>query len=654
MTKKVKRIGRTLPIKLSSALLLATVLSSCQMNEVVSKLETSSQGSETTQATFASMIDMRNVNTEPRKYALKGLEALERQDLEDAQYNFNLAVKMDIRNSHLQFLNALTYHLQALNGRAEMFELAQTGYKMAEQFSPTNWLAPFYEGLLYKDMKNFGQAQDSFARALLLNRTNPDVLYHLAEASYYARDIETASSALRQLSQLHLSEAEMVRMAEVYAVVSAGENKPEQAKLYLETYLNNGSKERRGQYIQRRMQEWTDFHIRAERRKNLKLAQFSFGETEEEPPTPSASPTSPVESSPFSAFGGSENSSSSSVATQTEDNAEEEELQNAMVAVDVVIIRTEDDNSTSKGVNLLSGLKVQFGDPLSGTAALGYNYYKKSDYIDTTNTDYTRAITRAISIPSVTYSLNIANALTGRNEILARPTLVAMSGERSDFFSGMQVAAAAVSSGEGDSVSVDKEIGVKLAITPEILDGGFVRLDVEAERTFLTQPSSSVSFTYRLDTTKTNVNAAVTMKFGQTLILGGLSERERENDRDGVPFLQDIPLVQYFFSKQTSRDFNKSVLILITPRRSLPVDQTPEEFEKTIEKFTDSERAIEKLSYEFRDWFQPRPNVDSIFTHMQGNDLYREFREGDFPKESWSGKQGHIQRLFSVLEYLYY
>ena len=51
-----------------------------------------------------------------------------------------------------------------------------------------------------------------------------------------------------------------------------------------------------------------------------------------------------------------------------------------------------------------------------------------------------------------------------------------------------------------------------------------IRLHVVAERTFLTDPSNSVVFEFRLDTTKTNVNSTVTMKFDETLILGG-SER---------------------------------------------------------------------------------------------------------------------------------
>jgi len=65
----------------------------------------------------------------------------------------------------------------------------------------------------------------------------------------------------------------------------------------------------------------------------------------------------------------------------------------------------------------------------------------------------------------------------------------------------------------GDSVSIDKEIGVKLEVTPDVLPNDMLKLRVFAERTFLTQPSRSVEFQYRLDTTKTSVNATVAMKY---------------------------------------------------------------------------------------------------------------------------------------------
>jgi type II secretory pathway component GspD/PulD (secretin) len=58
------------------------------------------------------------------------------------------------------------------------------------------------------------------------------------------------------------------------------------------------------------------------------------------------------------------------------------------------------------------------------------------------------------------------------------------------------------------------------------------------------------------------------MQFGETLVLGGLSEKEDSVVRDGVPILQDVPVLQYFFSNEQTVDFHKSVLILITPRRA--------------------------------------------------------------------------------------
>jgi len=624
----------------------------------------------------------RLVNSEPRRITLAGLQALEANDLDAASAKFNQALKMDIRNSYLQFINSLTYHLRALDGNAQDFELARTGYALAQQFDPNNWLAAFYEGLLHKDLREFEKAQASFARAYLLERGNPDILFELAQASYYAQDLKTALGALRSLEKADLPLVQRRRLADLSAIVHAGANMPNAATRYLRNFEKQTKDARRVAYLRRRLAAWRDFHVRrtgSAPKSAFQLAQFVVPEGEGEPieavPVPKVEEKSleaPTNAEPTQEQGKEEQT------TETDSNPwfgpksepakkepagaadaplpeqEPTEAPNPMVVVDVVILRTEDDNTTSRGINLLSGLKIQFGDPLAGTAGLSFSRQKTDDRVDPDDSVNTRTVTRLISLPAVSYSLNIANAAQARNEILARPTLVAMSGETSEFFSGVQVAAAAVSSGQGDSVSIDKEIGVKLAVTPEILENGFVRLDVEAERTFLTQPSSSVVFNFRLDTTKTSLNSAVTLRFGQTLILGGLSEREKEGNRDGVPFLQEIPGVQYLFSQKTTRDFNKSVLILITPRRAQALDQTPEEFQKNLSRLTAKERDIEQLSYEFRDWFKPTPNVNGIFQHMQENTLYREFKNGDFPLASWQSQQGHLDRLITALEFLYY
>jgi general secretion pathway protein D len=325
-----------------------------------------------------------------------------------------------------------------------------------------------------------------------------------------------------------------------------------------------------------------------------------------------------------------------------------------MVIVDVVIIRTEEDINTSKGLNLLSGLQLQFGDPTLPTSSFSFSTNRIRAKQNPSNDVSSTTLTSLIGIPSVTYSLNIANANTARNEILARPSLVARHGVTSEFFSGVEIAAAAVSGGDGDSVSIEKEVGVKLAITPEFLDDGLFNLQVVAERTFLTTPSSSVVFDFRLDTSKTSVNANVVMRFGETLILGGLSEKETERNRDGVPLLQDIPLVQYLFSNAQTRDFRKSVLILITPRRPPYLYRSDAAKAAAEEKMSDEEKALAELEARYKDWFQPYPNWGSVFHQMQENQLYREFRTGDVAAEKWNSGQSHDDRLRRAKDFLFY
>ena len=476
------------------------------------------------------------VDRVPRALATKGVELLRDGEYEKAGVVFNSALKLDITNSYLQFLNGLTYHLRAIQGDSSLYPMAQEGYELAVKFDRTNWLAHYHLGLLHLDRRDFAAAKESFSEAVLLKSGDRDGLYNLALAAYYDHDPVTADGALRRLRAIVPEDGRVLRAS---ALVAAALGDDAGAKHFLDTGERAGDL-RNAAYVAERVDEWKSFHDfrQVERaplggpdRGLMQLAQAE-GDADEE--------------------------------DFDEEEAEAEDDPNKMVIVDVVIIRTEEDLSSSAGVNLLNGLTLQFGQ--TDLANAGYSLYQQRTKTDASVTD---TITRAISIKSINYSLNIANSNVDRNEILARPTLVAMNGQSSEFFSGVEVNAAAVggSNSDGATVEIDKEIGVKLTLTPEFLEDGRIMLDVTAERTFLTTPNTnSVTFTLRIDTSKTNVHANVVMNYGETLILSGLSEKETERTRDGVPLLQDIPGVQYLFSKKTTRDFQKSVLILLTPR----------------------------------------------------------------------------------------
>lgn len=338
-----------------------------------------------------------------------------------------------------------------------------------------------------------------------------------------------------------------------------------------------------------------------------------------------------------------------------------------MVLVDVVLMRTEDSINTHQGVNLLNALSLQFGNQRTSSSVNSLSD-TSGTYGDssTTNNAITTSLTRAINIPMLTYSLNIANANSNINEVLARPTLAALEGVSSEFFSGstLNAAVVATSSSGGGSVQIEKEIGVKLAVTPIFLGDNKIRLKINAQRTFLKPPSADVNFTYKLETSKIMVNANVVMEFGETLVLGGLSEKETNNTRDGVPFLQDIPWVQYLFSSRDTNNFQRSVLMLITPRApqyTFRNELANVEKESGLDAGIDqpvatqeSQNSMKELRARYGDWFQPYPNLASVFSHLNHSSVYREFRTGDVTLEKWDQQKTIEHRLKQALEFLFY
>jgi type II secretory pathway component GspD/PulD (secretin) len=336
--------------------------------------------------------------------------------------------------------------------------------------------------------------------------------------------------------------------------------------------------------------------------------------------------------------------------------------ENKMVVVDVVIISTEEDFANSKGTNLLRGLQIQFGG--ASGPAYSRNFSSSTGGSSTggvaapeTGTS-TLAVTRSITLPSIAYSLNIFNMSSARNEILARPTLVATAGKPSEFFSGAELNAVVVNSSNNSSaspVNIQKDIGTTLSIVPAFLEDGRVSMRVTAQRTFIKTPNSNLTgFDARVETSKSKVDASVVMRPGETLILSGLSEKEGEVTRDGVPLLQDIPGLQYLFSRSTERNYQKSTLILITPRPPQYVYQ-PEKARAEYEKsLSEDERPFASLRSRYADWFRPYPNWASVFHHLQENARYREFRTGDVALENWTDMRSLRDRLNKVIDFLHY
>jgi len=591
-------------------------------------------------------VPKEKINSASRQLAVEGLRALDAKDYRKASDIFNLAVKTDMTNSYLHFLNGVAYQMRGITGESGLFPLAEQGYQMAVQFDNSNWLARYYAGLLAMYQRNWGDAQHKFAEAALYAGKQPDLLYDLAVASYYNHDPKTAAAALAGLRNLQDGKTDDPRVLRASAIVAAALNQKDEAQSFLDQLRAATQSKEDVASATDRVQSW------AATFQNSGFVKTQFPGSSGAP-SGGGFPSPPQQASPGQQQQAYPGQQPGLARQQPGGIGGSDFVEKKMAVVDVVILSTEEDNTHAMGVNLLDGLKIQFGNPTTQTPGYSRTVTQNYDNVTHGNTTGTTVVARQINMPAVTYSLNIANANAKRNEVLARPTLVALGNQTSNFFSGVDVNAAAVSNGQGSAVQIQKEVGVKLAVTPEFLPGGQIKLNIAAERTFLAIPSTSVKFDFRLDTTKTTVNANVVMKFGETLILSGLSERDQSRDRDGVPVLQDIPLVQYLFSRNVTRDYYKSVLILITPRRAQFTNRAEDDVAADKAQASPAELALAEFEAKYKPWFKPIPNVGEITAKLENSTLYREFRTGDLAG-SWQSVTNHGERLKTAIGFLFY
>jgi type II secretory pathway component GspD/PulD (secretin) len=150
------------------------------------------------------------------------------------------------------------------------------------------------------------------------------------------------------------------------------------------------------------------------------------------------------------------------------------------------------------------------------------------------------------------------------------------------------------------------------------------------------------------------VDTTAVLKFGETLILSGLTEDENEKDRDGVPLLQNIPGVQYFFSRDERSETKKSILILLTPRKAryLDDDMTTEELKEVSRQLVEPDKTyISELKKKER----ITSNIDAVlYRFSRKSSFYRQFRRGDLDISTWNNEDTVWGAIKRVMGFIYY
>ncbi len=150
----------------------------------------------------------------------------------------------------------------------------------------------------------------------------------------------------------------------------------------------------------------------------------------------------------------------------------------------------------------------------------------------------------------------------GKGEIVSSPRVITSDQNEATIKQGVQIPYQEASSSGATSVSF-KDAVLELTVTPAITPDDRVIMDLTVKKD---NPdfSRAVLGVPPIDTRE--LNTTVLVDNGETVVLGGVFERNKTNTTERVPFFGDLPYVGFAFRQQQTQDENSELLIFVTPK----------------------------------------------------------------------------------------
>lgn len=156
-----------------------------------------------------------------------------------------------------------------------------------------------------------------------------------------------------------------------------------------------------------------------------------------------------------------------------------------------------------------------------------------------------------------------------RANLLSTPQITVLDNVAGEFVSGQNVPFV-TGSVLTDSTSVNpyttierKDVGITLRVLPRINAGDTIRLQVNQEASSIAAAQTAAASD--LVTNRRAINTTVLADNGQTIVLGGLITDDRQDTRQQVPILGDIPIVGELFKSRKETRQKRTLFIFLKP-----------------------------------------------------------------------------------------
>ena len=235
------------------------------------------------------------------------------------------------------------------------------------------------------------------------------------------------------------------------------------------------------------------------------------------------------------------------------------DIRPAQVLIEVLIVEARRDRSFALGI------EASIGDQhVKGTenTTIGGDFTPGSTGLG----DFTLKIMGAGG-----YDLNATiRAAAGRGDvkIVSRPVVLTANDEQAEVVVGSQRPFVQVSralptdAAVRDQIVQYKDVGTKLTVRPTISIDGTVQLNVTQE---VSNATTETAFNAPVISTR-SIRTDLLARDGQTIVLGGLTDKQRDVQSAGIPLFSSIPLLGGLFGRQSRNTTETELFIFLTPR----------------------------------------------------------------------------------------
>ena len=175
-----------------------------------------------------------------------------------------------------------------------------------------------------------------------------------------------------------------------------------------------------------------------------------------------------------------------------------------------------------------------------------------------------------------------AEASKGNVDVISSPSLMVLNNQEAKINVGQQVpistgsSSIPLSGGVGTTGSFAqsntiqyKDTGVTLEVTPRVNANGMVIMEIKQIVSSVVKiPTIGSTETERQSPTidKKEIESSVAVLDGETIVLGGLIDEQNTENKNGIPWLYELPLIGPLFGSTTYDKTKNELVVLITPR----------------------------------------------------------------------------------------